>query len=426
LIMLSSRADEEAWGEALQAGADDCVATPFMPRELLQRVASRLEIAQLRTVRSLASASEQDRRMLAAIVESSDDAIVSKDLNGIVTSWNARAEQIFGYTAEEMIGLPILTIIPPELIGDEWRILDTIARGERIEHFETERLTKSGERIEVSLTISPVKDENGRIIGAAKIARDITQRKKTERALQVTEKLASVGRLAATVAHEINNPLEAVTNLVYLAREHSVRGEVRDYLTMAEEELARIAHLTKQTLSFYREAKDPSAMTVGAVVNPLISVFASKARNKGIEVLREIRQDPQIVAVPSEVRQLVANLLSNSIDAISGGGRIRLRVSAASEWSGRRRPGVRLTVADSGPGIPRDLAARVFEPFFTTKKEVGTGLGLWVCKSIVDKHQGTMRIRSCTAPGRSGTAFSVFLPLGPASPAASSGLRKAV
>ena len=165
---------------------------------------------------------EEARRRLAAIVESSDDAIVGKNLNGIVMSWNPGAERMFGYSANEMIGRPITTIIPPELQEDEQRILETIGRGERVEHFETVRLTKSGERIDVSLTVSPVKDDAGRVIGAAKTARDITQQKKTEQALRMTERLASVGRMAATVAHEINNPLEAVTNLVYLAKGSAV------------------------------------------------------------------------------------------------------------------------------------------------------------------------------------------------------------
>src|SRR3954470_164688 len=145
---------------------------------------------------------------LAAIVESSDDAIVSKDLNGLVTSWNKSAERIFGWTAEEIVGKSILTIIPPELHSDEPGILSRIRAGKRIEHFETVRMKKSGERVDISLTVSPVKDPQGNIIGAAKIARDITQQKKLEATLRTTERLASVGRLAATVAHEINNPLE--------------------------------------------------------------------------------------------------------------------------------------------------------------------------------------------------------------------------
>src|SRR5262249_36886840 len=157
--------------------------------------------------------------------------------NGIVTSWNHAAEKIFGYRPEEMIGRSITVIIPPELQADEPRILETIARGERIAHFETIRVAKNGERIEVSLTISPLRDEGGRIIGAATIVRDITQHRKTERALRMSERLASVGRLAATIAHEINNPLEAVTNLVYLAKNEAVSKNVRDFLVAAEEEL---------------------------------------------------------------------------------------------------------------------------------------------------------------------------------------------
>ena len=367
----------------------------------------QLAVSRDVTVRKRA---EEGVYRLAAIVESSDDAIISKDLNGIVTSWNSCAERMFGYSAQEMIGRPIITIIPPELQDDERRILETIARGERIQHFETVRVAKSGERLEVSLTISPVKDQAGKIVGAAKIARDITQRKKAELALRTSERLASVGRLAATVAHEINNPLEAVTNLVYLAKEGATLQEVRHYLTAAEEELDRISHLTKQTLGFYRETKRAGAVKVGAVLDQLISVFASRTRNKAIEILPEIRQDPEIHAIQGEIRQLVANLLSNSIDAVEGGGRIRIRVSAAREWHGCRRAGVRLTVADSGPGIPRVVRSKLFEPFFTTKREVGTGLGLWVCKSIVHKHHGSIRLKSSTAPGRSGTAFSVFLP----------------
>ncbi len=347
---------------------------------------------------------------LAAIVESSEDAIISKDLNGIVTSWNPAAERIFGYTAREMVGRSIRTVIPPELQDDENRILATIGRGERIEHFETVRIKKSGERIDVSLTISPVRDESGRIVGAAKIARDITERKKAEHALRTTERLASVGRLAATVAHEVNNPLEAVTNLVYLAKDRAVRDDVREFLGHAEEELGRISHLTKQTLGFYRETKIASPVRVSAVLTALVAVFAPRTRNKGVEICPEILEDPEIRAIPGEIRQLLANLLSNSIDAVNEGGRIRVRLSGGTAHHGQQISGVRITVADSGSGIPASVREHVFEPFFTTKKDVGTGLGLWVCKNIVEKHRGSIRVKSSTVPGKSWTVISVFLP----------------
>jgi PAS domain S-box-containing protein len=349
---------------------------------------------------------EEVRRRLAAIVESSHDAIIGKDLNGIVTSWNPGAERLFGYSAREMIGRPITTIIPPELQEDEQRILKTIGRGEGVEHFETVRLTKGGERIDVSLTISPVKDDAGRVIGASKTARDITQQKKTEQALRTTERLASVGRMAATVAHEINNPLEAMTNLVYLAKGSAALNDVQGFLDGIEEELNRISHITKQTLGFYRETIAPSAVRVGEMLNPLISVLGRRARNNRIEIRPEIRQDPEIYAVAGEIRQLIANLLSNSIDAVDSGGLIRIRIAA----NGQHPTGIRITIADSGLGIPPSARSKLFEPFFTTKKDVGTGLGLWVCKNIVQKHHGSIRVKSSTTPERSWTVFSVFLP----------------
>ncbi len=354
---------------------------------------------------------DEFRYRLAALVESSEDAIVSKDLNGIVTSWNPAAQRLFGFTAEEMIGQPILKIIPPELYGDETRILATIGRGESIEHFETVRRKKDGELIEISLTISPIRDETGTVIGAAKIARDITQQKKAERALRTSERLASVGRLAATVAHEINNPLEAVTNLVFLARHTAAKEEVRKYLGMAEEELERISHLTKQTLGFYRETKGVTEVRLGVLVDSLLSVFIPRMRAKGIELCREIDNEVEIRAIPGEIRQVIANLISNSIDAIRGNGQIRVRVSPARRWNASSERGVRFSIADTGSGIPEAIRAQVFEPFFTTKRDVGTGLGLWICKSIVENHRGTIRVWSRTTPGESGTVFSVFLPL---------------
>lgn len=360
------------------------------------------------TARKQADAAAQ---RLAAIVESSEDAIVSKDLNGIVTSWNPAAERIFGYSAEEMIGQPITTIIPPELYADETRILATIARGERIENFETVRVRKDGQLREISLTISPVRDENGKIIGAAKIARDITQRKKAEQALRTTERLASVGRLAATVAHEINNPLEAITNLIFLARNVDSHQDCLKYLAMAEEELERVSHLTKQTLGFYRETQGATGVRLGEIVSSLLSVFAPKMRNRSIALYPEIDDSLEVQAIPGEIRQVVANLIGNSIDALNAGGQIRVRVAPATLWDGGRRRGVRLTIADTGCGIPAKVRTRLFEPFFTTKKDVGTGLGLWISKSIVENHQGVIQVRSSTAPGKSGTVFSIFLPL---------------
>jgi PAS domain S-box-containing protein len=359
---------------------------------------------------------EESSRRLAAIVESSDDAIASKDLNGVVTSWNAAAERIFGYTAEEIVGRPITLIIPPELQEDEVRILRKIRLGERIDHFETVRLRKNGERIDVSLMVSPVRDERGQIIGAAKIVRDITQRKKMEIALHTAEKLASVGRLAATVAHEINNPLEAITNLVYLAKlEPHLPENAKGYMTQADEELARLSHLVQQTLGFYRDDSVPVRLAVSELIENVLMIYERRFRYKNLNI--EKRIEPGLTATTSqgELKQILSNLIANSIDASRDGGKIVID-ARASRHLRSGRSGIRITVADDGTGISAENKRRLFIPFFTTKKKVGTGLGLWIAKGLLEKKGGHIRFRS-NDQAKSGTIMSVFLPLeSPATP----------
>ncbi|HET9698152.1 MAG TPA: PAS domain S-box protein [Terriglobales bacterium] len=349
------------------------------------------------------------KNRLAAIVESSNDAIVSKDLNGIVTSWNHRAEKMFGYTADEMIGRPITMIIPPEMHKDEDTILSMIRSGQKIDHFETVRLTKSGERIEVSLSISPVRDEQGKIVGAAKIARDITEAKRVERALRTSEKLAAAGRLAATVAHEINNPLESVTNYVYLAKTTpGLPSEVGDYLEYADQELSRVAHIARQTLGFYRGSTRPAWLNATRLVDDIVTVYQRKLINKSITLRKNISSDLKLYAVEGELKQVLSNLLANAIEASDQGGRIQVSARRISDAAGRKL--VRLTVADTGEGIADEHRSRLFDPFYTTKKEVGTGLGLWITKELIEKAGGRIRLRSRVGE-RSGTAVAIFLPL---------------
>jgi PAS domain S-box-containing protein len=346
---------------------------------------------------------------LAAIVESSDDAIVSKDLNGIITSWNKSAERIFGWTEEEIVGRSVLTIIPPELHRDEPTILAKIRAGERIEHFETVRVGKNGKRIDISLTVSPVKDQNGKIIGAAKIARDITQQKKLEAALRTTERLASVGRLAATVAHEINNPLEAITNYIYLAKQQpNLPGDVRQYLTDADQELRRVAHIAQQTLGFYRDTSKPTDVLVAESIAAVLAVYARKLEYKQLQIESQIEPELTIHALAGELKQALSNLMSNAIDASKEGGKIVIRGRRFTSPGSKRR-GVRITIADNGVGIPVEHQSQIFLPFFTTKKDVGTGLGLWITKDLIENKGGTVRFRS-RERRPSGTVMSMFLP----------------
>ena len=196
---------------------------------------------------------------------------------------------------------------------------------------------------------------------------------------------------------------------MYLAKGCAVRDDVQKYLETIDEELERVSHLTRQTLGFYREAKGPSVVRIGPMVGSLVSFFETRARNKGIEIRPEIRRDPEIYAVAGEIRQLITNPLSNSIDAVGSGGLIRIRVDATCLHP-NQPPRVRIAVADSGPGIPPSVRPKIFEPFFTTKTDVGTGLGLWVCANIVKRHQGSIRVKSSTISGKSWTVFSVVLP----------------
>jgi PAS domain S-box-containing protein len=349
------------------------------------------------------------RHQLAAIVESSNDAIVSKDLNGTVTSWNQRAERMFGYTAEEIVGKPITTIIPPELHHDEDMILGKIRSGQKIDHFETVRLAKSGERIDVSLSISPVRNEHGAIVGAAKIARDITENKKMEQALRVTEKLAAAGRLAATVAHEINNPLEAVTNFIYLAKINpALPAKVRDYLDCADQELSRVAHITRQTLGFYRGSSRPAWLQLSSIVDDVYTVYQRKLENKSIAFDKRIDPDVRVFAVQGEVNQVLSNLMANAIDASPPDSRVSVRAHTTAGRDGQ--PVARVLVADRGQGISPEHKQSLFAPFFTTKKDVGTGLGLWITRELVQKAGGSIRVRSRVGE-RSGTVVVLTFPL---------------
>jgi PAS domain S-box-containing protein len=354
---------------------------------------------------------EEAALRLAAIVESSDDAIASKDLNGVVTSWNRSAEKLFGYKPEEIIGKHITMIIPPELHHDEDMILSKIRRGEKIDHFETIRLHKNGERIEVSLTISPVKDDDGNVIGAAKIVRNITETSKIERALQTTEKLAAAGRMAATVAHEINNPLEAVTNLVYLAkRDLSNNDRVAGYLELASRELDRVAHITRQTLGFYRDTSSPVRFNVAETLEDLLLLYEKRFESRRIELVKQYDKALEITALAGEIRQAFSNLITNAIDAMPDGGKLMLKISKAREWRGSGLSGIRVTILDTGSGIEPKHRRNIFQPFFTTKTDVGTGLGLWITRGIVEKHRGTIQMKSRTGQNCHGAAFSIFLP----------------
>jgi PAS domain S-box-containing protein len=341
---------------------------------------------------------------LAAIVESSDDVILSKDLHGIITSWNASATRLFGYSADEMIGTSILKLIPEDLHSDEKTIMENIRAGRRIEHFETVRRTKSGQLLDVSITISPIRDKQGRVIGASKILRDVSTRKRIEQALLQAEKIAATGRMAATIAHEINNPLEAVMNLMYLLRPMIADPAGISYFQSVETELGRVSHIAKQTLGYYREHAAARSASLAEIVLHAITIYEPRCRASGIEIKKAIDSSRKIVLRRGEMMQVVSNLIMNSIYAMQTGGVLSISVEDAPD-------GIVLTIQDNGVGITESDLPRVFEAFFTTRSTVGTGIGLFVAKQFVEDHGGRIEIESRQNTEDHGTTVRVLLPI---------------
>jgi PAS domain S-box-containing protein len=365
------------------------------------------DITQVKNSEEAQRASAKSLGELAAIVESSEDAILSKDLNGIITSWNAAAVRVFGYSAEEMVGASILKIIPEHLHSDEKIIIESIRAGRRVEHFETVRLTKSGQLIEVSLTISPVRDEHGQVIGASKILRDISGRKRLEKSVLQAEKIAATGRMAATIAHEINNPLEAVVNLLYLLRPMISDSKGIDYLDTVESELARISHIAKQTLGYYRETASASSTSLSDLVLHATTIYEPRCAGAGIEIRKTLDSSRKIVLRRGEMMQVISNLIANSIYAMLGGGILSVSVKDAQ----RAPDGVILTIQDNGVGIAAEDLPHVFDAFFTTRVTVGTGIGLFVAKQFVEGHGGKIEIESKNDAENHGTLVRVSLPM---------------
>jgi signal transduction histidine kinase len=259
----------------------------------------------------------------------------------------------------------------------------------------------------------PIHTTSDQVRWVGLIVMDASDRKRSEEALRKTEKLAATGRLAASIAHEINNPLEAITNLLYLLSNHAQLEEpARSYVEMAEHEVRRISEITQQTLRFYRQSTLPALTNLSELLDSVLSLHQGRLRNLGITVERRYDSNTNLYCFAGELRQVFANLIGNAIDAMQGGGRLVLRARRSRDWSDPRKLGVRFQVADTGSGMTPEVRKHIFEPFFTTKEVTGTGLGLWVSSEIVAKHRGSMRVRSHSEKlgGQSGTIFELFFP----------------
>jgi PAS domain S-box-containing protein len=256
------------------------------------------------------------------------------------------------------------------------------------------------------------RDSEGRLTRIVGVMADITHRKQAEEAMLRTEKLAVAGRLAASVAHEINNPLEAVANMLYLITLTDSTEVTRKYASDALSELMRISLIAQSTLKFHRQTGLPKVTILSEVMESVLTLFRGKLEAMEIAVDVQAGGQVPIACMPSETRQIFANLIANAIDAMQSNGRLLIRIRSSREWGDRSIEGMRVTICDTGVGIDRATMRRIFEPFFTTKPDTGTGLGLWVVAQLVERHKGRVRVWSSQRPGASGTVFSIFLPTG--------------
>ncbi|MGI4756835.1 MAG: ATP-binding protein, partial [Janthinobacterium lividum] len=261
----------------------------------------------------------------------------------------------------------------------------------------------------LDFTFQPLREADGSVGGVIAMGVDITDSKKAEQALVQNEKLAAVGRLAASIAHEINNPLEAVTNLLYLARTSSASEEINEFLGMADQELRRVSAIASQTLRFHKQASQAVEITADALLESVLHIYSGRMTNAHVILITRMRATQPVRCFEGEIRQVLSNLVGNAIDAMSGsGGTLRLRSRNGRSWVTGER-GLVLTVADTGTGMSQATLAKVFEPFFTTKGIGGTGLGLWISGQIIERHGGTLRVRTSQGPKHAGTVFTLFL-----------------
>ena len=348
---------------------------------------------------------------LAAILTHAQDAILFINARDEIFCWNPAAERLFGYSEQDAVGRGAAEFIVPHSSCSEFKAMVEAARaGDRAIRRELRCCRADGSLVRVELTLVATRNQERKVCISA-IARDIDGQKRLEEALRNSEKLAATGRLAASIAHEINNPLESVSNLLYLMeKECALDDHTRQYVRMAEQEVGRIVHITRQTLGFYRESSAPVVLRIAELLENVLELYAPRIRSRRIRVEKRFGHEPGIRGFPGEMRQVFSNLVVNALEAVGDDGEVKLHVFESCDWHRPQRRGVRVVIADKGPGIAREQCQHIFEPFYTTKGERGTGLGLWLSRDIIRKHRGRIRVRSSVQPGRRGTVFSIFLP----------------
>jgi two-component system, NtrC family, sensor kinase len=407
--------------QGYRSGAVDYISVPVVPEvlrakvsvfvdlyrktKMLEKLNSDLErLVQERTEEL--QRSEAAFRTRADLLELASDAIIMRDLDGgTIRFWNSGAETLYGWSREEAIGQDLHNIL---------KTVFPVSRHET-ETALRERGSWQGNLVQQArngrgIVVATRKTLNREGNAVLEVNRDITMQLKAEEALRESEKLAAMGRVAGIIAHEINNPLAAITNIFYLLKNHpSLDEEARRYADAAEQELVRVSHITRQTLSFYRESKQPTPIGVQELLDDVVELQKRAFQASHIELRRKYSAASSVTGFPVELRQVFLNLIANALQAMPNGGVLQLRVREATDWpTGRRGPLV--SVVDTGLGIRPEDAKRLFEPFFSTKSAKGTGLGLWISKGILQKYNGRISYRTLRSKTGIMTCFRIFIP----------------
>jgi len=364
--------------------------------ELEDRVAVRTE--ELRK-------SEAEFRVRAELLNIASEGIMVHAMDDTIQFWNPGAESLYGWRRDEVLGKNIHAVLRTVFPVPREEI-DRALKEQRYWQGNLTQRTKNGTEIVVACR----KSMNYEGDAVLEVGRDITAQLRAEEVLRDTEKLAAMGRVAGIIAHEINNPLAAITNIFYLLREHpSLDEDAKCLAAMAEQELLRVSHITRQTLSFYRESKEHTPVLAHELLDDVLKFQERELHSNQVKVSKYYSSSISVLGFPVEIRQVFMNLIGNAIQAMPGGGHLRLHVREGTDWTTGRR-GIMVSVTDTGMGIRPEDAKRLFEPFFSTKNAKGTGLGLWICKGIIQKYNGSISFRSFRFGGQRATCFQVFIP----------------
>lgn len=397
LQISASFISDESKVQALEGGADSYLTQPVEPPVLLASVNALLRLRKAEALSTLSALQWQ------STFDSLSDGLALTDVDGIMVRTNARFIQMFGAVVSAAEGISLTRFF-------------TSRFGLNFEDFRAQLV--AGGSIELSLDnrwfrlrYDHIQSEAQNLSGSVLIVTDITDHKKLQETLKLSERLAATGRLAHIIAHEINNPLEAMSNLLYLAAQATdISPDARSYIDQASSELLRISQITKQVLAYHRESKKPVPTDPAELVDSVLAMFRAHIGGMGVELMTKMDCKEQLPVHPGEIRQVFSNIVSNALDAVAPlRGVLRVRCFHAKDLR-RNLAGVRFLFSDNGPGIPPENIAHVFEAFYTTKEIRGSGIGLWLSSEVVEKHRGRIRLRTRTTGPYRGTLFDVFLP----------------